>query len=47
MDVSTIIKRQGMKLDRAYVVKWLREFEVALDDSTLVVSFERMMDRVG
>lgn len=41
-DCETIIKRQGDKLDDAYVENWLREFELALDDSTLIQEFRRL-----
>lgn len=41
-DAAGVVARQGETLDRAYVLKWLREFEAALDDSTLVASFEAL-----
>lgn len=40
-DCETIIKRQDDKLDDAYVENWLRQFEIALDDSTLIQEFRR------
>ncbi len=40
-DCETIIKRQGDKLDDTYVETWLRQFEIALDDSTLIQEFRR------
>ena len=43
VDVSAIMRRQGKQLDREYITRWLREFESALDDSTLVSEFERRM----
>ncbi len=41
LDVEGIVKRQGQKLDDAYVENWLRQFEQALDDSTLVAEYRR------
>jgi len=41
-DARGVVLRQGDGLDREYVVRWLREFEAALDDSTLVSAFEAM-----
>lgn len=46
VDVVSIVRRQGRTLDRKYVNGWLRQFELALDDSTLVSTFERLMERV-
>src|SRR5262245_35348258 len=45
-DVPGIILRQRGKLDNLYVERWLRQFELALDDSTLVNSFKRMQTAV-
>jgi hypothetical protein len=42
IDVENIIRRQGDALDDGYVLKWLRLFEQALDDSTLVVTYQRL-----
>ena len=44
-DLASIIKRQGSRLDQEYIVRWLREFEIALDDSTMVAEFERRIHR--
>ena len=42
IDVENIIRRQGNKLDARYILKWLKLFEQALDDSTLIAIFERL-----
>ena len=42
IDVENIVRRQGNKLDASYVLKWLKLFEQALDDSTLITTFERL-----
>ncbi len=44
-DVEGIVRRQGKALDHAYVEKWLREFEQALDDSTLLTSYRELYKR--
>jgi hypothetical protein len=41
-DAGTVIRRQGDALDDGYVLNWLRQFEQALDDSTLVVTYKRL-----
>lgn len=41
-DIVSIIRRQGDALDDRYVMKWLREFEIALDDSNLVKDYQRL-----
>ena len=41
-DVESIVRRQGDKLDDAYVEDWLLQFEQALDDSTLVNEYHRL-----
>jgi hypothetical protein len=38
----SIIRRQGDALDDDYVLGWLRQFEIALDDSTLVSEYRRL-----
>ena len=42
-DVEGIIRRQKESLDAPYILVWLRQFEQALDDSTLVKEFQRLM----
>lgn len=44
-DVESIVKRQGDALDDVYVEKWLREFELALDESELVRNYRRLRGR--
>ncbi len=41
-DVVSIVRRQGDGLDDKYVLDWLRRFEQALDDSTLVAEYCRL-----
>lgn len=41
-DAVSVIRRQGDALDDAYVVGWLRQFEQALSDSTLVAEYRRI-----
>lgn len=38
-DARGVIRRQRDRLDDAYVLAWLREFEQALDDATLVSTY--------
>ncbi|MCU0500271.1 MAG: hypothetical protein MUC51_00635 [Anaerolineae bacterium] len=40
-DASSVIRRQDALLDDAYILGWLRQFEQALDDSTLVAEYKR------
>ncbi len=40
-DVRGVVLHQGPDLDDGYVLDWLRQFEVALDDSTLVPEYMR------
>lgn len=42
MAIVGIIRRQGDRLDDAYILDWLRQFEQALDDSTLVQQYRRL-----
>lgn len=41
-DAASVIRRQGGGLDDDYVLNWLRQFEQALDDSTLVAEYTRL-----
>lgn len=41
-DAQGIVRRQGSKLDDDYVLGWLRQFEQALDDSTLVAEYKKL-----
>lgn len=41
-DAASVVRRQENTLDDEYVLQWLREFEQALDDSTLVADYQRM-----
>ena len=45
IDATSLIRRQGATLDLAYVRRWLREFEIALDESPLIPTFERLLQR--
>lgn len=45
VDVEGIIRRQGERLDDRYVEEWLRQFELALDDSTLITEYRRLRQR--
>jgi hypothetical protein len=41
-DAQGVVRRQGSSLDDEYVLDWLRQFEQALDDSTLVAEYKRL-----
>ncbi len=41
-DATSVVRRQGDALDDEYVLEWLRKFEQALDDSTLVTKYRCM-----
>ena len=41
-DAESVVRRQGDALDDEYVLAWLRRFEQALDDPTLVAAYGRM-----
>lgn len=41
-DVRGIVRRQSDNLDDAYVLNWLEQFELALDDSTLVAEYKNL-----
>ena len=40
-DARGVARRQGDALDDRYVLDWLRQFETALDDSTLVAQYRQ------
>ena len=42
-DASSIVKRQKDRLDRDYILDWLGQFEEALDDGTLISTFESIL----
>ncbi|MBI3930231.1 MAG: nucleotidyltransferase [Armatimonadetes bacterium] len=47
-DAETVIQRQGDGLDCEHIRHWLRLFEQALNDSTLISTFDRLYrDHVG
>jgi len=46
-DAQSVIRRQGSNLNDDYVLDWLRQFEQALDDSTLVAEYKRLRSRFG
>ena len=41
-DAASVVRRQCDKLDDRYVLNWLRQFEQALSDSTLVAEYTRL-----
>jgi hypothetical protein len=41
-DVRGVVRRQGNALDDDYVLDWLKQFEEALADSTLVDEYKRL-----
>lgn len=46
-DAKSVVRRQGDSLDDAYVLDILRQFEQALDDSTLVAEYQRLRTMYG
>jgi hypothetical protein len=44
-DAASVIRRQAESLDDEYILHWLRQFEQALDDSTLVAEYEHLRGR--
>lgn len=46
-DARGIVRRQGDLLDDGYIVNWLQQFELALDDSTLVAEYEGLRREYG
>ncbi len=47
LDAASVVRRQAGKLDHRYVLKWLRQFERALDDATLVTEYQRLRKKYG
>jgi hypothetical protein len=45
IDVESLVQRQGHQLDDKYVLHWLHQLELALDDSTLVPTYQRLRRR--
>ena len=41
-DFEGIIDCQGDKLDDNYIIDWLKQFEIALNDSTLIDTYQKM-----
>ena len=41
-DAQGVIRRQGHDLDDKYILDWLRQFEQALDDSTLIAEYKNL-----
>jgi hypothetical protein len=46
-DALSIVKRQQDALDDAYILRWLKEFERAVDDSDLVQNYQQMRQQKG
>ena len=44
-DAQSVVDRQGDALDDRYVIHWLRQFELALDDSTLVAQYKEWREK--
>lgn len=44
-DVRLVIRRQHTNLDDGYIEHWLREYEMMLDDSTFVKSYQQLRAR--
>ena len=44
-DAQSVIRRQAANLDDEYVLDWLRQFEQALDDSTLIAEYKQLRSR--
>ena len=40
-DAQSVVDRQGDALDDRSVIHWLRQFKLALDDSTLVAQYKQ------
>lgn len=46
-DAAMLVKRVGDKLDDRYIEKWLKEFEQALDEGSLIAEFRRLRQGPG
>jgi hypothetical protein len=46
-DARGVARRQGDALDDRYVLDWLRQFELALDDSMLIAEYRRLRHEAG
>ena len=44
-DAISVVRRQGSELNEEYIVEWLRQFETALDDSTLISEFHGLISK--
>jgi hypothetical protein len=44
-DVRLVIRRQHKNLDDEHIEHWLREYEIMLDDSTLIKSYQQLRAR--
>lgn len=44
-DAQSVIRRQEANLDDEYVLDWLRQFEQALDDSTLIAEYKQLRSK--
>lgn len=42
-DIESIIDYQGKGLDAQYIIRWLKQFEAALNDSTLLDTYQKML----
>jgi hypothetical protein len=42
-DASGVMRRHGNALDVRYILGWLRQFELAFDDSPLISTFQRLL----
>ncbi len=41
-DAKSVVQRQGKLLEHEYIEYWLRQFELALDDSTLLPAYQKL-----
>ena len=46
-DFEGIIDCQGDKLDDSYIIDWLKQFEIALDDSTRIDTYQNMRSLIA